>query len=53
METVFSVSAFLGAVLVGLAGGSRIGRYLDEWRWLRVTAFAVAFFVGAAIFPRP
>jgi hypothetical protein len=49
METALTVSAFLGAALVGLAGNARITDYLDERRWLRVAAFSVAFFVIAAI----
>jgi hypothetical protein len=57
MEDVFAMSAFLGAALVGLAGNARIGGCLDGRRWLRVAAFAVAFFLIAAIvtggLPRP
>jgi hypothetical protein len=49
MEGVFAMSAFLGAALIGLAGNARIGEYLDGHRWLRVAAFAVAFFLMAAI----
>jgi hypothetical protein len=49
METVLTVSAFFGAALVGLAGNDRISRYLDDRRWLRVAAFAAAFFLMAAI----
>jgi hypothetical protein len=49
METVVAVSAFLGAAFIGLAGDARIGGYLDERRWLKVVAFAVAFFLMAAI----
>jgi hypothetical protein len=49
METMVAVSAFLGAALVGRAGDSRIGGYLDEYRWLRATTFAVVFFVIGAI----
>jgi hypothetical protein len=49
METVFAASAFFGAALLALAGNARVGGYLGERRWLRVTAFAVAFFLIAAI----
>jgi hypothetical protein len=49
MEVGLALSAFLGAALVGLAGNARIGGYLDDRRWLRVAAFAAAFFVMAAI----
>jgi hypothetical protein len=49
MENMLTVSAFLGAALVGLAGNARIAGYLDERRWLRVAAFAAAFFLIAMI----
>jgi hypothetical protein len=49
MQTMLAVSAFLGAAFVGLAGDSRIADYLNERRWLRVIAFAVTFFLIAAI----
>jgi fucose permease len=49
METALTVSAFLGAAFVGLAGDARIGGYLDKRRWLRIVAFAVVFLVIAAI----
>jgi hypothetical protein len=49
MESVFAASAFFGAALVGLAGNARITSYLDECRWLRVTVFAIVFFLIAAI----
>ena len=52
MEDVLAVSAFMGAAMIGLAGDRRIRGYLDERRWLRVTAFAVAFFVMAALIGR-
>ena len=49
MEDVLALSAFLGAALVGLAGHVRFGGYLDDRRWLRVAAFAAAFFLMAAM----
>jgi hypothetical protein len=49
MEPVYAASAFLGAALVGLAADARLAIYLKERRWLRVTAFAVAFFLMAAV----
>jgi hypothetical protein len=49
MEDVLALSAFLGAALVGLAGHVQFGGYLDDRRWLRVAAFAAAFFLMAAI----
>jgi hypothetical protein len=49
MEDVLAMSAFLGAALIGLAGNARIRGYLDGRRWLRVAAFAAAFFLMAAI----
>jgi hypothetical protein len=49
MEDGLAVLAFLGAAFAGLVGHLRIRRYLHGRRWLRVTAFAVAFFVIAAI----
>jgi hypothetical protein len=49
MESVFAVSAFFGAALVGLAGHARFAGCLDERRWLRITVFAIAFFLIAAI----
>jgi hypothetical protein len=49
MEDLLALSAFLGAALVGLAGSAGIGGYLDDRRWLRVAAFAAAFFLMAAI----
>lgn len=49
METMLAVSAFLGAAVVGLAGDSRLGGYLEDRRWLRVTAFALVFFLIGAI----
>jgi hypothetical protein len=49
MKDVLALSAFLGAALVGLAGNTRIGSYLDDRRWLRIAAFAIAFFLIAAI----
>jgi hypothetical protein len=49
MENMLTVSAFLGAALVGLAGNTRIAGYLDERRWLRVAAFAAAFLLIAMI----
>jgi hypothetical protein len=49
MDVVLALSAFLGAALVGLAGNARIGGYLDDRRWLRVTALAAAFFLMAAV----
>jgi hypothetical protein len=49
MEVALSVFAFLGAAFVGLVEGSRIATYLDNQRWLRVSAFTLAFFLIAAI----
>jgi hypothetical protein len=49
VEDGIAVLAFVGAALGGLAGHMRIRGYLHDRRWLRVTAFAVAFFVIAAI----
>lgn len=49
MEVIVVVSAFLGAAVVGLVGDSQIAGYFDDRRWLRVMAFAVAFFLLAAI----
>jgi hypothetical protein len=49
MEVALSVFAFLGATFVGLVEGSRIAGYLESQRWLRVTAFLLAFFLMAAI----
>ena len=49
MENMLTVSAFLGAALVGLAGNARIAGYLDERRWLRIAAFAAAFLLIAMI----
>jgi hypothetical protein len=52
MEMMFAASAFFGAALLGLVGNASVGGYLDERRWLRVAAFAVAFFLIAAIVTR-
>jgi hypothetical protein len=49
LEDGLALLAFVGAALAGLAGHVRIRGYLHDRRWLRVTAFAVAFFVIAAI----
>jgi hypothetical protein len=49
MENVLAVSAFLCAALVGLAGDARVASYLHQRRWLRVSAFAVAFLVITVI----
>jgi fucose permease len=50
METVSAVLVFLGAAFVGrLMARSPISEYLDNRRWLRVGAFALAFFLIAAI----
>jgi hypothetical protein len=49
MEDGLALLAFVGAALAGLAGHVRICGYFHDRRWLRVTAFAVAFFVMAAI----
>jgi hypothetical protein len=49
MEPINAVSAFLGAALVGLAADAWLATYLRERRWLRVTTFAVAFFLMAAV----
>jgi hypothetical protein len=49
MEDVLTVSAFMGAALVGLAADSRVSSYLEERRLLRVAAFAAVFFLTAAI----
>jgi len=49
MDTTLALSAFVCAALVGLAGDRRVRPHLEGRRWLRVTAFAVAFFVIAAI----
>ena len=49
MEPMYAASAFLGAALVGLAADARLAIYLEERRWLRVTTFAVAFFLMAAV----
>lgn len=49
MEAMLTMSAFLGAALVAFAGDACIAGYFDERRWLRVAAFAVAFFLIAVI----
>jgi len=49
MEIVLAAFAFLGAAFVGLIEGSWIAGYLDNQRWLRVSVFALAFFLIAAI----
>jgi fucose permease len=50
MEAALAVICFLGAAFVGrLVECSRIASYLDDRRWLRVGAFALAFFLIAAI----
>jgi fucose permease len=50
METVLAIICFLGAAFVGrLVEYSRIVGYLDDQRWLRVGAFALAFFLIAAV----
>ena len=50
METALAVFAFLGAAVIGrLVEGSQIAGHLDNQRWLRVGAFALAFLVIAAI----
>jgi fucose permease len=50
METVPAVLVFLGAAFVGrLAARSQVAEYIDHHRWLRVGAFALAFFLIAAI----
>jgi fucose permease len=50
METVITVLVFLGAAFVGrLAGRSRLAGYVDNHRWLRVGALALAFFLMATI----
>jgi hypothetical protein len=49
MEIVLPVFAFFGAAFVGFVQGSRIAGYLDNRRWLRVSVFALAFFLIAAI----
>ena len=49
MENTLALCAFGCAALAGLAGDRRLRRHLDGRRWLRVTVFAVALFVMAAI----
>jgi len=50
METLSAVLVFVGAAFVGrLAARSRIAEYIDNDKWLRVGAFALAFFLIAAI----
>ena len=58
METVITVSAFLGAAIVGkVAGNVQVTRYLAERRWLRVMMLAMAFLLIVVIvtggLPRP
>jgi fucose permease len=50
MQTIWAVLAFLAAAFVGrLVGRSQIAKCLDNHRWLRVGAFALAFLLVAAI----
>jgi hypothetical protein len=50
METVSVVLVFLSAAFVGrLVARSPIAQYIDNQRWLRVGAFALAFFLIAVI----
>jgi hypothetical protein len=50
METISAVLVFLGAAFVGrLVARSPAAAYVDNHRWLRVGAFALAFFLIAAI----
>lgn len=49
MENTLALSAFVCAAVAGLAGHLKVRRHLDEHRWLRIAAFAAAFFVIAAL----
>jgi fucose permease len=50
MQTISAVLVFLAAAFVGrLVGRSQIAKCLDNHRWLRVGAFAIAFLLVAAI----
>jgi len=50
METLSAALVFLGAAFIGrLVARSRLAEYIDHDRWLRVGAFALAFFLIAAI----
>ena len=50
METLSAVLVFLTAAFVGrIMARSRVAQYIDNHRWLRVGAFALAFFLIAAI----
>jgi hypothetical protein len=50
MDTVSAVLAFLSAAFVGrLVARSEVTDYIDNHRWLRVVAFALAFFLISVI----
>jgi hypothetical protein len=50
MQTISAVLAFLAAAFVGrFVARSQIAKSLDNHRWLRVGAFALAFLLVAAI----
>jgi fucose permease len=50
METVSAALVFLSAAFVGrLVARSRVAQYIDNHRWLRVSAFTMAFFLIAVI----